>query len=471
MADAVFKPPKGGKGDFGGAAPPLREGDKVAKMVADMNQSYALVLVGAKAVVLHEDVDEDGQPVLRFLSIAAFEQWWRNHVLWLPGQPRPTSFADAWLDSAQRRQYSRVVFEPGRELDGCYNLWRGFAVDPDSTGDFSIYRDHVLNNVCHGDDGLYRWVMGWFAHMVQKPRAKLGTALVLRGKQGTGKTKVGEVIGRLFPAHYSLVDEPRYITGQFNDHMESCLLLQADEGFWAGDKQAEGRLKGLVTSKVQYIERKGIDAIKVKNYLRLMISSNNDWVIPAGFEERRFGVLDVGDHCMQNSDYFREMDEQLDGGGLAGLLHYLLTFDLDCVDLRAIPATAGLLEQKLDTMEDVDAWWYERLRAGGLLPGHVEWRSGAEDDDDAWVSSDGLYQAYVKWAEKIGIKRRRTDGQFGKKLRRWVSGLVRKQRTHTYETDDGLTARRRMWCLRFPTLDECRAQFEDIVRQPVNWEE
>ena len=64
-----------------------------------------------------------------------------------------------------------------------------------------------------------------------------------------------KVIGSLFPRHYFLVDDPRYVTGQFNAHMATCLLLQADEAVWAGDKSAEGRLKGLITSPIQQIER------------------------------------------------------------------------------------------------------------------------------------------------------------------------------------------------------------------------
>ncbi len=92
--------------------------------------------------------------------------------------------------------------------------------------------------------------------MLQHPRERLGVALVLRGKQGAGKTKPCEVFGSLIPSHYFLVDSARYLTGTFNAHMASCLLLQADEAVWAGDKQAEGRLKGLVTSTEQMVESK-----------------------------------------------------------------------------------------------------------------------------------------------------------------------------------------------------------------------
>jgi hypothetical protein len=43
------------------------------------------------------------------------------------------------------------------------------------------------------------------------------------------------------------IADPRYITGRFNSHLVKCLLLHCDEGFWAGDKAAEGKLKDLIT--------------------------------------------------------------------------------------------------------------------------------------------------------------------------------------------------------------------------------
>ena len=109
---------------------------------------------------------------------------------------------------------------------------------------------------------------------MQRPRERIGVALVMRGLMGSGKTKIGEVMGSLFPRHYFLVDDPRYVTGRFSAHMATCLLLQADEAVWAGDKAAEGRLKGLVTSTIQQIEAKGIDPIRLPNYVRLIMTSN-----------------------------------------------------------------------------------------------------------------------------------------------------------------------------------------------------
>ena len=115
---------------------------------------------------------------------------------------------------------------------------------------------------------------------------------------------------RFFRGITFLVDDPRYVTGQFNAHMASCLLLQADEAVWAGDKAAEGRLKGLITAPMQQIEAKGIDPVRLDNYVRLLMTSNEEWVVPAGKDERRFAVLDVDPRCAQQHEYFAEMDQK-----------------------------------------------------------------------------------------------------------------------------------------------------------------
>ncbi len=149
--------------------------------------------------------------------------------------------------------------------------------------------------------------------------------------------------------------------------MASCLLLQVDEGFWAGDKAAEGRLKGLATAQKQMIEAKGVDPIRLDNYVRLMFSSNEDWVIPAGLEERRFCVLDVAPHVAQNHAYFAEMDAEMANGGREAFLADLLAYDLDAPgapNVRIIPKTAALLEQKLRSLDPVTSWWFERLCDG-----------------------------------------------------------------------------------------------------------
>jgi hypothetical protein len=235
--------------------------------------------------------------------------------------------AKYWLHHPQRRQYEGIVFAPKREVRNHFNLWHGFAVEPQS-GDCSKFLAHIKDNVCRGNEDLLIWVLGWFANIMQHPEGKPGTSLALRGRMGVGKTKVGEVIGSLLGSHYVPVSDPRYITGRFNSHMVSCLLLHADEAFWAGDKQAEGKLKDLITGGSQFIEYKGKEPVRVQNYLRLLVLGNQNWLVPAGFDERRFAVLDVGEDHMQDKPYFAAIDDEMDNGGREALLHFLINFDL-----------------------------------------------------------------------------------------------------------------------------------------------
>lgn len=454
--------------------------------VAEMNGTWAFVLVGSNAVVIHERRDGPIQDRTRVISLAAFRAYHLNrevrYWVWKTDDDtgervrvwRAVKAAPLWLGSPERRTYMGVEFHPDPRnaagMAGYFNLWRGYAVAPDPAPSaerarkYATFRDHLLVNICAGDAGLFEWLWHWFAHMVQRPRERIGTAVVLRGKMGTGKTIAGEVIGSLFPSHYFLVDDPRYLTGQFNAHMASCILLQVDEGFWAGDKAAEGRLKGLVTAREQMIEAKGVDPIRLVNYVRLMFSSNEGWVVPAGLDERRFAVLDVSDHCAQRHAYFGELMREIDAGGREALLADLLAVDLDAPgapNLRIIPKTAALLDQKIQSLDHVTSWLFERLVAGAQTRRGAHWRDA--------VPIETLFDDYIRAAERVGVRRRSEATAFGLRIHQVLPGLRVVKRTETITLEDGRSEARRVNCYAFPKLAECRAAFVAAVGQTVDW--
>ncbi|KQO94630.1 primase-helicase family protein [Methylobacterium sp. Leaf91] len=434
-----------------------------------MNREYAFVLIGSKAIVVRENADAPMEQRIRYLTLDSFRQWSLNRFTEMrdhDGKVKTVTWAKRWLGSRGRRQYDGVEFHPDAHPEpelaggtpGYFNLWRGWSCQPRAGGSYSTFRDHLLTNVCGGDPYLFLWVFAYFAHIIQRPRERLGVALVMRGGQGSGKTKVGEVFGSLIPAHYFLVDSERYLTGNFNAHMASCLLLQADEAVWAGDKQAEGRLKGLITSTEQMVESKGIDPIRLKNYVRVIMTSNEDWVVPAGKDERRFCVLDVGAGSAQNSGYFAEIDQQLADGGREALLADLLAFDLSKVDLRHIPRTAALLEQKIHSLDPVDGWWLDRLMAGSPTRKVSVWPT------EIWT--DLLRDDYFESSDRIGVRRKSAETVLGARLKKLVPMLHRVKRY--WNTPEG---ERRVWCYALPSLLECRKSFEKAVGQSIAWDD
>ena len=245
-----------------------------------------------------------------------------------------------------------------------------FRVLPSSPrqGDCSKFLAHLKDNAARGDETTYLWIVGWWAQILQQPTIKMETALVLRGPFGAGKTKIGQVMGSLIGDHYLLVASPRYITGQFNSHMASLLVLHADEAFWAGDKASVGTLRDLVTGEHHMLEYKGVDPIRIKNHIRLFVTGNPDWMVPAGFKERRWAIFDMGEDHMQDHAYFAAIDHEMNNGGREALLHYLLNFDLSQVDLRTIPKTAALLDQQIESHDAGAGVVARHADEGGAAP-------------------------------------------------------------------------------------------------------
>lgn len=411
--------------------------------IAEINKRYALVIIGDKAAVL--DTDE-----IKFLTVPTFELWFANQFVRVGEKATP--LGKYWTRHPQRRQYAGIEFAPGRETKPEYfNLWRGFAVEP-KQGDCSKFLAHLHDNVCQGKEDLNNWVVGWFAQIAQRPSEKEGTSLVLRGAQGVGKTKVGEVIGSLLDHHYTIVSEPRYVTGRFNSHLSSCLLLHCDEAFWAGDHAAEGRLKDLITGQTNMIEFKGKEVIKVRNYVRLLITGNPHWLVPAGFEERRFAVLDVGEQHMKDGPYFAAIDAEMKNGGREALLYYLLNFDLKSVDLRTTPTTAALFEQKVASFNSLEGWWCDVLMRGELPL-----------NKDNTVPTSALFELYIAHANNQGIRRRALEVQVGSFLNKLVPELIKRDRLI-----DG-SEKRRQKVYVFPSLAKCRAAFAQKLRHEEVW--
>jgi hypothetical protein len=212
----------------------------------------------------------------------------------------------------------------------------------------------------------------------------------------------------------------------------------------------------LITGQDHLIEFKGKEPIKVRNYVRLFVTGNPDWLVPAGFEERRFAVLEIGEVHMQDKAYFAAIDEQMDNGGREALLDHLMRFDMKSVDLRTIPKTTALLDQKISTLNPMQGWWLDTLMRGdlpGLLPDE-----SPEGCSTCFVSS--IFDLYLNHAQKQGVSRRSLEVQIGIFLRKLVPGLRRRERV----TEDS-----RDYVYDFPPLATCRKAFAESLQQDIKW--
>lgn len=436
-----------------------------------LNEKHAVIAdIGGKCRIISEVMDPSmNRTRISKQSFEDFRNRYRHQKVTVGfndnGQPIQKAAGAFWIDHPQRRQYETIVFAPGREIDDAYNLWRGFACDSLPGDKHEPFLRHVRDNVCSGNPEHYNYLIGWMARLVQQPDGPGEVAVVLRGKRGTGKSFFAKVLGGLFGRHYLQVSDSKHLVGSFNAHLRDTVLLFGDEAFFAGDKKHESVLKTLVTEEHLVIEGKGVDAEAAPNYVHLILASNEDWVVPAGLDERRFFVMEVGEGNKQDHAYFKKIKDDLDNGGIEHLLHYLLTYDLNDYEVRQVPQTAALQEQKIMSMSPETQWLFEKLWEGRLLKQDQDWREK--------VIKDSLYEDYVNDLRDQGRNFRMSRTGLGKFLHRALPGIEGRQETAdvpwTNEHGFEVTIRKRVYVYYLPTLADMRAYWDQNMGGPFDW--
>lgn len=428
--------------------------------VKRLNKRHALARVSSKTVVM--DFQPDGR--VTYGTVSDLHNFYENERR--PKDNTTVPVTKLWMQHKARRDYPNgIVFLPNQEVEGAYNHWQGFSVEPNPNASCSLFLKHLREVFCDGNSDYYEYMLKWMAHCVQFPEDKPGVAVVAKGQKGAGKDTVFEYFGLLFRHHYITIANKDQMVGKFNRHQEKCLLLHVQEGFWGGDKRDEGSLKYLITSHDVMIEPKGIDAFPVKSVLRLFISSNERWVVPATEDERRFFVMNVNNSRKGDHAYFDALRQEMNGSGPAALLHLLQTLDLTNFQVRDVPDTEGLAEQKVQGFKNVEAWWFNALQTGCIHAAEKE----NTIHHDVWsrnyirVPVADFREAYVLW-----MRSRRFDGdvcgeiELGKRFQRMLPNVQRKRAKN--RTVDG-------YVYTLPDLNSCREQFEKFIGSRIDWPE
>jgi hypothetical protein len=334
--------------------------------LAKLNREYAVVQFPKPRVFTFRRDHEMERERVEMLSFDDFKNAHLNRLKEVVQKTedvlktKRVPLADWWLRNPKCRKYEYAVFMPGEEVFDALNLWRGFAVQP-VPGDVSKYLDFVRDTICSGVQEHFDYLVRWMAHAVQRPNEVGHVAVAIRSGEGYGKTFFAESFGSLFGRHCVKVSQPHHLTGQFNWHLRDCLVLVANEAFFAGDSTHENVLKSLVTDDSIQLTKKGVDSVDGKNRIHLILTSNAEWVVPAGIKPRRFLVLDVAANRVEDTEYFEGLRSWLDNGGRSHLLHYLQTLDLTGFNVRHAPKTKALADQQMRSLKPWESW------IGGLL--------------------------------------------------------------------------------------------------------
>jgi hypothetical protein len=322
---------------------------------------------------------------------------------------RPVSVAK-WYDDMWR--WRRVVtgfdtVATGDVPEHIINRWAGLAYPP-VAGDWSMIQAHMRDILCNHDDDLYAHLLWWFATAIAEPDRRIDHAVLLVGKQGTGKSLIAEGLARIFgTAHALQVANHEQVVGRFSGHLDGMLLVVIDEAKWNNDRHAASTFKSMITSEHILIEHKGVTPVQQKNRLKFILTSNDEAnAIPASAgDERRYFVLDVNEERRGDRDYFTELYRQLTDSNVLSAMHFdLLAYAREHGRVIPPPTTDALRAQTTRNLPHYIQWLVDCVSDGVLIPSADTYTTQIVA---SWprepVRSDALYHAFLDYCARRAI--------------------------------------------------------------------
>ena len=422
---------------------PLSDSDSAIEL---FNSEYFTAPEGTNVFVFRESYDYEMEHSK--LVKQTFDGFRKLHPEKVMDGGKLKQAAAIWLDSPQRKNYKDgLVFSPNGNIPtGCYNLWKGFAVEPTREHP-TLLLDYLKEVICDNNEENYHYLINWLAYCVQYPERQGGVAVVCRGEKGTGKGTLGRMMKEIFGCHGIQISISRHLTGNFNAHLRGTAFLFADEAFFAGDKAGEGVLKSIITEKTIAIEQKGIDVVEVRNRLKIIMASNNDWVVPTSADERRYFCLDVSPKYMGIHTYWNKLNSYIATGGKEAFLGHLLSIDLEGFEVHKMPNTRGLDKQKIQGLGVIESLVNDWLTEGGIASEHGGYTELKEQE--TWVHTHVVQEAILKHCKNNHSFRAPSIVEIGKKLKKLVT-VDRKQKRED---------KSKRYFYVFPPLKEARAAF------------
>jgi hypothetical protein len=448
--------------------------------LAAYNERFAIVNYDGNFLVAQTDTRPGTLPqFIRRSDFLAFNA--RDTVSGPDGKLR--RFPELWLASPRACRYPVVDMLPGDDgASGVFNLWTGFAIPP-GEGECTAWLQ-LCRVVCGTSEGM-EWLLAWLADIVNSPQVKPGTAPVIVGEPGAGKTSLVEYFGEILGEYYVPVTQDTHLVGNFNAHRATALLIHSEEALYGGEKKHRGIIKSLITDRYQMLERKGVDAKRINSFSRLILSSNNANPAPIEPGDRRFTIFDMGKLKASEALLAAVRDERANKNGQAALHQFLSRLsalpDLSRVSLKT-EAGLGIAARNL---EPLDVLWLNLLNQGEVFPMELKWcqrpaptDASGDEEEFRWpevISTVALYRMFeIKLKNRcppawvaIDIVKKHYFGGGAKEKHARFAVPPYDDITIDKAWRQGLGVRQR--AVEIPPLVACRRMFEEYVGQPVNW--
>lgn len=265
----------------------------------------------------------------------------------------------AWLSWPLRTEVGHLAYAPGRQplsvVDHTFNLWRGWGVEP-RKGDVRLFLRLIEHLFAGAEPAASQWFLRWAAWPLIHPGDKLFTSAVIWGlKQGTGKTLIGETLGRIYGANYTAITQED-LAGAFNTWARGRQLVMGDDVTSSDKRRDLDRLKKFITQTKIWINEKYQPAYEIADCINYLWTSNHADAFFLEGEDRRFFIHEVTTAPMPDAFYV-EYDNWLKAGGAAAVFDHLLNLGMgDFSPSARAPDTAAKANMIRLARSDVDGW-------------------------------------------------------------------------------------------------------------------
>lgn len=355
----------------------------------------------------------------------------------------------------------QVGFDPTEKDPGVLcNLFGGWPTAPKAGKCTALLS--LLEYLCSGEDNreaVYHWILKWLAYPLQNPGAKMHSAIVVHGPQGTGKSRFFEAYGRIF-GPYGRVLGQEALEDKFNaDWAQAKLFILADEVLARQELyHIKNRLKGFITGDTIRVNPKNIAAHNEKNQMNLVFLSNERQPLVLENDDRRHLVIWVPPKL--GDGFFNDVNLEIEQGGVEALYHFLLELDLAEFKPWTRPPMTGAKEDLIALGLSNE----ERFMR--------EWRNLEIDGPDGEplpfcpCLGSQLYQAYSGWCERNGERKRKAQDLVGmcKKLPGWRAGNSERTHASLHERDAAHFVNRKLVVPSEAAMRESVAANPDVQR-------
>jgi len=302
---------------------------------------------------------------------------------------------------------SEIGFDPtGEDESVLCNLYGGFPSEPKpgSCDRLLELLAYLCNNEHNGRE-LTDWVLRWLAYPLQHIGAKMQTAIVVHGPQGTGKSLIFEAVCKIY-GEYGRILGQEALEDKYNaDWAEKKLFILADEVLARSEMfHIKNRLKSFITGDTIRVNPKFVAAHNERNHMNIVFLSNERQPVALEGDDRRHCVIWTPPKLPES--VYGGVKEEMDNGGIAAFHDYLLNLDLGDFKPWTKPpmtgAKADLIQLGLSSEERFIAEWRN---------GEVDGINGEPMPFCPCLGSQ-LYDVYAAWCRRNGELRARPSKDF-----------------------------------------------------------